>query len=248
MVGGARPVRGFTLVEMLIVIGVVAILLGILLPALAGTRRAARSVECRVRLAGLMRAHQMWSSDHSERWANHYIDPTTEHVVVPLGGNSYGVGYFCQPFWWAGLLSPYLDGETTPEALACPTVFREDPERFRMAPMRGAERSYWYNPAFITEPALWDPDDPDARGDPENHRARVLVSSVRTPSGKVVMFETVESGAAQVNLAFADGHADRRSLADARPSLAVDWPTPCGESIPERLPFSTAHGVDGVDF
>ena len=62
-----RPsqLRGFSLVELLVVIGIVTVLISILLPALSGARERARQVKCLATLRGIAQAAELHTMSHS---------------------------------------------------------------------------------------------------------------------------------------------------------------------------------------
>lgn len=63
---------GFTLVELLVVISIIALLIAILLPTLSGAREAARASVCASRLKQIGIAYVLYAQDYQE-----YINPTT---------------------------------------------------------------------------------------------------------------------------------------------------------------------------
>ncbi len=62
--GGRRVRRGFTLVELLVVVAIIATLLGILLPGLSQARALARSLVCQTNERTLMQAVQIYTNEH----------------------------------------------------------------------------------------------------------------------------------------------------------------------------------------
>jgi prepilin-type N-terminal cleavage/methylation domain-containing protein/prepilin-type processing-associated H-X9-DG protein len=63
-----RASTGFTLVELLVVVAIIALLLGVLLPALAQARDVARTTKCLANMRNMEVAHWMYMSEHDGRF------------------------------------------------------------------------------------------------------------------------------------------------------------------------------------
>jgi prepilin-type processing-associated H-X9-DG protein/prepilin-type N-terminal cleavage/methylation domain-containing protein len=80
-VRGGRKVAGFTLVELLVVIGIIALLVAILLPALQRAQRVARRVQCQAILKQFANSEQMYLAE-SKGWC---VPVKTAHDAVASG-------------------------------------------------------------------------------------------------------------------------------------------------------------------
>jgi len=135
----------FTLVELLVVIGIIALLISILLPALNKARESARVIQCSSNLRQLMMASINFAGDHHGYIPTSSSDPwveTTYSFNDPLRqkyayrGNTAGTAQYLKD--WASSLLPYLgfkDGDINdfatltatqqtqeiPKVLTCPS-------------------------------------------------------------------------------------------------------------------------------
>lgn len=82
--------RAFTLIELLIVVAIIALLIGVLLPALSSARRTAQAVACGSNLKQLGAAMRMYLDDHNGTLPQLRVNPATGELTKGSEGVNVG--------------------------------------------------------------------------------------------------------------------------------------------------------------
>jgi prepilin-type N-terminal cleavage/methylation domain-containing protein len=125
---------GFTLVELMVVISIIAMLLGVLLPALSAVRRTAYRTMCKENLHGCMVAFRMYLDDNKNVMPTIINMPYSNHQDNPDAVSLYGV------------IGKYLSG---PQALKCPADKYQNSSYFTTD-----HASYEYDDSFARAPVF----------------------------------------------------------------------------------------------
>jgi prepilin-type N-terminal cleavage/methylation domain-containing protein/prepilin-type processing-associated H-X9-DG protein len=177
----SRP-RGFTLVELLVVIGIIAVLVGILLPTLGSARESARKVTCGSNLRQVALAVTMYVNDNKGYLPVCYRDFSGVYRVdINYGPNAGLVDAKAPPNSMRLLVQPPLGQAPsrylqTPDIFFCPSDFVRAPFRSTITLPSGAKVRgwgyfdnggsntnqamsywYWYYPANVWNGSTWVP-------------------------------------------------------------------------------------------
>jgi prepilin-type N-terminal cleavage/methylation domain-containing protein/prepilin-type processing-associated H-X9-DG protein len=196
--GQARRREGFTLVELLVVIGIIALLIAILLPTVSRAREQSRRTACMSNLRSIGQAMYLYSSAYRDRLPNSAPTATWDPT---LGGRALlelATNYVPPPVFYCP-----SDSDPEPTAIVTTDYFAENSAHisYEFFPIWWAGR----DGPLLTRmkgqaPLAWDLDGGEPKPSPlQNH------------------------GTKGGNILIADGHVEWRNAQDW---LSGNWPAP----------------------
>ena len=255
--------RAFTLIELLVVIGLIGLLIGIILPALAGARTQARQTLSLSNVRSIAQSFELYTGKHRVYPFPGQIDDD----AAPLGDDGYSMEWYASDgraiiaisdVWPMATLWPALVSDITPwqEAFATWVSPGRDKQLPTVDDIFGDTDaqdvvSYEYAHGFLAKPRNWSE---GAEAD-DALVAPTRPADVRSPAGKVLLFDNdltylrtqpdiVEGHYdAPTPMAFADGHGEVLNPLDA----AAGSPNPLYGTDIRRL-HNTPNGVLGADY
>lgn len=191
--------RGFSLIELMAVIGITSILIGLALPSLAGVRERARRLKCSAQLAGHMQILATYAADSDDYWPFFWPDkrvaPAPPYVPdeppPTLGDDDWYLAI--TGLWYAPMIDAY-GGTIFNESLHCPDdegwpimrdMLRARFGKKNITRVRGTLQ-YEMSAAMYLDPAALDPEHP---GIEPRYYIGQRQSDVLFPSQKAALYE-----------------------------------------------------------
>lgn len=169
----ANRVKGFTLVELLVVIGIIAVLIAILLPALNRARESGKRVQCLSNMRQLGLAMTMYQGENKGRFPHSGVERHAEDWVYWEPGRDRN----------QGVLVKFLGGKFDERIYTCPS---DNPEN-HLNGTNGFPFSYSVN---------WNICYYGGRGARQNYPPKI--AQIRRPADKILLIdesaETIDDG------------------------------------------------------
>ncbi len=241
--GCPHPARGFTIVELLVVIAVVALLLAIVLPLLAGARRKARETKAIANMQSHAQVVGVYLAEFTDRFPC-VTDPSKDISELPIGEHgTLDVPYFLASQAWNLALGPRYYSGADDQSFYSPFA---------------TDRSYGFSSymlacTLLADPAYWNRATRTGRSQFRGTKASevafptkksVLVAELSVAGSWVRTDDDPESGVFRA-LGFADGHTARATLVGITEQYYNG--DGVGDFSAHNWPFAPGlHGLDGV--
>lgn len=173
----------FTLIEILVVIGIIAIVAAILFPVFTRARENGRGMSCLSNLRQLNLALQMYAGDNDETFPPNRMPDATHPLGVCKQGALQNSGLEGSSLSWKRLITPYVKNKEVFRCPSNPYAWKPGDETNPMYPLKDAlPISYAYNGAYFHEHAV-------CKAGESMLRPRVL-AEMREPSRLIVLLES----------------------------------------------------------
>lgn len=264
-VGSHKRNWGFSLIEVLVSLTIIAVILSLALPALGRARSRGRHAKCMATLHDIHIMHATFADQVNRgRFANDF-EPDTVVVQWTFGSTLIITDkvldqtlHWLGPFLRNGWSTRHLE-EGSPH---CPAAVRFIPFETDQNPQVLPFWSYRYSASMFTAPEVWDTSHPERRSNPDQWRRSVPIHAVRFPDRKVMQFEggdfhasgkrlgKFSIGQGRTNVLCVDGHAATVDPYAGSTALEVPWPyEPLYMDFTGAMPFSSAaDGYLGYDW